>query len=248
MHMLHDLKLLLEIQELDVEIIELNNQLAKYPVIWEEVKQQVAKDKETHERALKAHERHERERRRIEQKIRMFSEDLRRSQTKQQTVKTSKEYEALAKQIDTLKQKLSQLEEQGLELINKDEEVVNAIESTKDSYEKAQEFYKTEKERIRGQFNEKKTRIAELEKEKERLMGRVADKIASMYNRLTRQHPGSAAVPVRSGSCSGCHFGLLPNDLVKLHRGDSVIHCPNCNRILTEDEDYVPEEQEVSTG
>ncbi len=240
--MLPEVKTLLEIQILDQEVLELQDQVAKYPTIWEEVKQRAAKKKEAYDQAVKNRERHQKDRRRVEQNLRMYSEELRRSQTRHGVVKTAKEYEAINKQIESVKEKISDLETQGMQLIEKDADVEKAVEDTLAEFKKVEDFYKTEKERIRVQFKEKKARIAELEAEKDKIRGKADDRILSTYDRILKRHPGTVIAPVRSGSCSGCHFGLLPNDLVLVHKSEKVVHCPNCGRILSEDEDYVPEE------
>ena len=244
--MLPDIERLLEIQELDKEEIELNQQLARYPLIWEDVKSRLAKRKQDAERAEKNKERHFKERKRIEQKIRIYSEDLRRFQAQQSSVRTNREAEALRKQVDVTKEKISQLEEQGLALLNKDEQVERDVVESAQELSKAEEFYRSEKGRIREQFNEKKASIAELKSAREKLVPHVSEQIYAIYDKVSRQHPGSAIVPVRSESCSGCHYGLLKNVLVELHRGETVVICPNCGRILAYDEDYVPEEHSAT--
>lgn len=241
--MLPEVRTLLDVQEIDKEILELTQQLNRYPVIWEEVKQKLAKRKEGLDRAEKNLDRHQKERRRIEQKLRIMSDDLRRLQTQQNALKTAREYDALNKQSEALKQKMAQLEEQGLDLINKDPATEAAVKDAGVEVTKAEELYKSEKVRIREQFNEKKARVAELEIAKKRVLAAAPPEAITLYERILKRHPGSAIAPVRSGSCAGCHFGLLPNDLVRLHREEKIVTCPNCDRILSEDENYVPAEQ-----
>ncbi len=244
--MLPEVRLLLDIQEIDKEILELKDQLANYPTIWEGIKKQTAKRKDSHDKALKAKERNQKDRKRVEQKIRLFSDDLKRSQTQAATVKTTKEYEATNKQTEALKAKLAALEEQGLELIEKEPELDAELKETEKEFLEAKDLYDSEKTRIREQFNEKKSRVDELESEKAKMIAKIPQKALGAYDRLFKRHPGSVIVHVQSGSCGGCHFGLLPNDLVQVHRQERVVHCPNCGRILSEDVDYVPEEEEAS--
>lgn len=245
--MLPDVQVLLDIQELDKEALELNGQLAKYPVIWEEVKTKLAKKKAAVEQAIEEREKHVRERRKVEQKIRLFSDDMRRFQSQQATVKTAKEYEAINKQMEQVKLKISQLEEQGLLLIGRDEQVEVDIKTAEEELKKVEALYATEKERIRVQFNDKKNRVAKLESEKKQQIGRVSGEMYTIYERINRRHPGSAIVVVRSGSCTGCHFGLLPNVLVDVHRGEKAVSCPNCGRMLSVDESFVPAEAAASS-
>lgn len=240
--MLADLKVLMDIQELDREVIELNGQIARYPVIWEDIKARLAKRKAGVGAAADNKDRHQKERKRVEQKIRLFMDDLRRFQSQQSTVKTAREYEALNKQVEGVKAKLTQLEEQAIQLMEKDEPLEKEVTGAEEELKKVEAFYIEEKTRIRGQFNEKKGRVAELEAERQSLLTRVEPEILAVYERINRRHPGSGVVGVRAGSCTGCHFQLLPNVLVDVHKGEKLTCCPNCDRILSADEDFVPQE------
>jgi uncharacterized protein len=241
--MLSDVKLLLEIQELDQEILEVNGQIALYPKIWEEVKQKIALKKQAYHQAESDLESHQKARRSVEQDIRLYSEELRRSQAQQRAIKTSKEFDAINKQIESLKAKMSELETAGLELIGKDEVIDANLKEASAELEEIQGVYLKEKERIRVQFNEKKTRINVLAKDKAKFVARVKGRSMIDYNRIFKRHPGTVTVPVRGGSCSGCHFGLVPNDLIQVHQLEKVVYCPNCGRILSHDEDYIPEDE-----
>jgi len=242
-----DVKVLLDVQELDKEAIELNSALAQYPAIWEETKKKLQAKRDGIQRAEANLDRHQKERKRIEQKLRLFSDDLRKFEQQRQAIKTPKEYEAINKQVEGVKAKITQLEEQNLSLISRDEEVQNGVGLAKEEADKFEAFAKQEKERIRVQFNDKKARIANLESEKARVVAKIDPEVFALYERINKRHPGSAIVPVRSSgegvmrhsSCTGCHFSLLPNVVVLVHRGETIVQCPNCGRILAYDEDYV---------
>ncbi len=241
--MLSEVRALLDVQELDKEVLELNAQLARYPVIWEEVKRKLAVSKAALAAANDARENQQKERKRLEQKLRLYSDELRRNQAQQAIIKTSKEYEAVNKQIEAVKAKISQLEEQGLALITDEPKVAEALVTATAEVARVEEQYRTEKERIRVQFNDKKSRVAEMEKSRKQLAAKLDPANFTNYERIFKRHPGSVVVPVRSGSCSGCHFGLLANVLVQVHRSDKPTLCPNCGRIISEDEDFQADQE-----
>jgi predicted nucleic acid-binding Zn-ribbon protein len=269
-----EIRLLLEVQALDQEAIELNSQLSRYPQIWDEVKKQLAEKKAAIEEAHKNHDRHQKERRRVEQKIRLFADDHRKYATQLNSLKTQREHEAVQRQIEQVKAKLTQLEEQGLELLESDERIEKAASIATEEYNKYEAFAKIEKERIRKQFNDKKARLADVENAKAKVVSKLSAELLVIYERITKRHPGTAVVAVRSapdagmpapkarrvskskagepvveapvantpvkpGSCGGCHFSLLPEILVQVRREDMVVTCPNCGRLLSEDENFV---------
>lgn len=231
------IRTLLEIQELDKEVLELNRQLGLYPQIWEDVKKKLTGRKEAAEAAEKALEKHHKERKRVEQKLRILADDHRKFETQQRAVKTNREYEAINKQIDGVRTRIAQLEEQGLALLSRDEEVEKAIGTTREEAKKYEQFALTEKDRIRVQFNEKKGRLKDVEEARKQVLGRVDADLLVVYERVSKRHPGSAVVPVLQKSCGGCHFAIPSDVLVKVHEQTTKAFCPNCSRILSEDED-----------
>ena len=52
------------------------------------------------------------------------------------------------------------------------------------------------------------------------------------YERLREQRRGIAVVEARDGSCLGCNMSIPPQLYNNLFRGDELITCPHCHRIL----------------
>jgi hypothetical protein len=60
--------------------------------------------------------------------------------------------------------------------------------------------------------------------------------LAAVYNRLAqRSRDGIAVAEVVNGSCSACFMSLRPQMQVEVKRGDQIITCESCTRIL-----YIP--------
>ncbi|MCA1557572.1 MAG: C4-type zinc ribbon domain-containing protein, partial [Acidobacteria bacterium] len=57
------------------------------------------------------------------------------------------------------------------------------------------------------------------------------------YKRIsTRIRDGVALAEARNNSCSACFMALRPQVMAEVRRGEEIIICENCNRILY----YVP--------
>src|SRR6185369_5505376 len=57
--------------------------------------------------------------------------------------------------------------------------------------------------------------------------------LASVYDRFaTRSKDGIAVAEVINGSCSACFMSLRPQMQLEVKRGDQIITCENCARIL----------------
>jgi predicted nucleic acid-binding Zn-ribbon protein len=238
--------LLLELQEVDQEIGQLQAQLNRYPVIWEEVKAELRKKTARVEEQRAMQERRHVERRKTEQDLRISSEKLRQYQSQQMLVKTGKELTAISGQIDTLKKTIARLEERGLQILEEDPQLAERIAAAEAELGVAKEHARTERERIRQQVAAKKDRIEFLRGERDKILPKLAQDALGLYERVRLRWPERPVVPVRNGSCTGCNFALLPNKLVDLHKNDALQVCDNCGRILSEDETYQPDQQQTA--
>jgi len=66
---------------------------------------------------------------------------------------------------------------------------------------------------------------AELEK-------RLNPKHRARFTRLLKSKGGCAVAPVAEGSCSLCHFAIRPHLQQRVRRGQELIACEHCHRIL----------------
>jgi predicted nucleic acid-binding Zn-ribbon protein len=63
--------------------------------------------------------------------------------------------------------------------------------------------------------------------------------MSALYNRISaRIRDRIAVAEARNGSCTACFMTLRPQMMAEVRRGDEIITCDNCNRILY----YVPTE------
>jgi hypothetical protein len=64
--------------------------------------------------------------------------------------------------------------------------------------------------------------------------------MGAVYNRISaRIRDGVAVAEARNNSCSACFMALRPQMMAEVRRGDEIIFCDNCNRILY----YAPTDQ-----
>lgn len=231
-----DVALLLEVQELDVEHLELQEHLNMYPGIWEEVKEDLRKKSAALEKCQAANQDHEKDRQQIERDLRASADTLKKYQAQQMLVKTSKELTAISTQIETLKSSIARLEERGVRLIDQDEAVRAALATAEEEFRQAKARAKTERERIRDQVASKKERMEAVEKARAGIAANIEREALVLYERIRQRWPKNPVVAVRNGSCTGCHYALLPNELVALHHEENIICCDTCSRILSHDE------------
>src|SRR5207237_9786497 len=75
--------------------------------------------------------------------------------------------------------------------------------------------------------------------EREQSIASLPVQMAALYKRISARIRDSIAVAeARNSSCSACFMSLRPQVMAEIRRGEEVITCDNCNRILY----YVPKD------
>ncbi|HEY6189338.1 MAG TPA: C4-type zinc ribbon domain-containing protein [Pyrinomonadaceae bacterium] len=147
------------------------------------------------------------------------------------------EYTAAIREADAARKHISQLETQILEKMETIEQSEGVLK------EREPEIVKLRAEmedRIKAFEEQARTQTEELAAqriERERLLATLPKQMSSLYNRISaRIRDGIAVAEARNGSCTACFMALRPQVMAEVRRGDEVIICDNCNRILY----YVP--------
>jgi predicted nucleic acid-binding Zn-ribbon protein len=70
-------------------------------------------------------------------------------------------------------------------------------------------------------------------RERERMFASLPPGVKNTYQRIVaRIRDGVAVAEARNGSCSACFMALRPQVMAEIRRGEEIILCDNCNRIL----------------
>lgn len=75
--------------------------------------------------------------------------------------------------------------------------------------------------------------------QKEKLVLGMSQKILSFYEKIRRWAKSSSVVPVRKHACYGCFMRLNDKVYADVVRGEEIVTCPHCGRIL-----YLEKEEE----
>ena len=155
----------------------------------------------------------------------------------------SKEYETAMRETDALQKQISALETQDLEKIEEIEGVEKELE------ERAEEINNLEANRDAAlkTFDEEiaknKKEFDSETKKRETVFVTLPTQLAGVYNRLAqRSRDGIAVAAVLKGACSACFMSLRPQMQVNVRKGDEIITCESCSRIL-----YIPTEAKTAT-
>jgi hypothetical protein len=77
-----------------------------------------------------------------------------------------------------------------------------------------------------------KKEIAEMMEERGRVAAQITPKVLTEYERIRKGRAGVAIAEAVNGRCSKCNIALRPQFLQELRRGDAIMICESCKRML----------------
>lgn len=155
-------------------------------------------------------------------------------------IQTQREYEALDKEIKDSGEKEQDLRRD----LQREEQMliemkVN-LEKDESMSSKQEEEVQKEQSRIKEAVQAKGKGLKTLEKKEKSITPGLDEEILFKFERIIKSKAGLGIVPIEHGVCSGCHMILTVQFVNDVHRGEGIMFCPNCSRILF----YQPEDLE----
>ena len=227
-----EIEQLTELQVIDLEIAKLDAEkdsklagLREREEIFEESESSIAKLQEKIEAA-------EQRRREIEGELADELGRLKERQSKMMQVQTNREYQSLLKEIEDGKKSNKEREEeivQLMEAIEADTKIIDEQTGSSEAEKKALSKSTKEAQKFASAI-EKKT--AGILKKRNSMAKKIKTPVLRKYDMLRERRNGKAIVPVTKGVCQGCFMSIPPQQFNDILRGDKMLNCPTCQRIL----------------
>jgi hypothetical protein len=181
------------------------------------------------------------EKRKIDQEIEELEGKMAKSKNKLANIKSNKEYTAALKEIDDLGREKNRLEERALEILEELEAInVQSAESKekKDSYRKE---YEEDQRALNIELDALKNDLQKFEDDRTDICKRIDEPLLRQYDSIRNHKEGVGVSAVIKGVCQACHMGIPPQKFNELMRGDKLMNCPHCMRLIYwgEDERYL---------
>ena len=178
-------------------------------------------------------------RRGFEQEVQDLENKIVKSNDKLSHIKSNKEYTAALKEIEDLKNIINQTEDKVIDLMEEIEEAEKTCLANKDKQKDLRKDFETKKQEVAIELESLEKELKNLESERGQLSQGVDQDLLKRYLFLRERKGGQAISPVIEGVCRTCHIGLPPQKYNELKRSETLLTCPNCQRMI-----YYVEEKE----
>lgn len=172
------------------------------------------------------------EKEKLEEGIATEQENISRSEMHQKEIKTQKEYQAVTREIATAKKLSAELEEQLLQKISQVDDLIGAIRGIEETLSALGQNITVQKGEVQDKIDRLEEAINREATAREAISKGLPTTMMRRYGILREQRRGVAVVEARDGSCLGCNMQLPPQLYNTLFRGEELITCPHCQRML----------------
>jgi predicted nucleic acid-binding Zn-ribbon protein len=147
-------------------------------------------------------------------------------------IKNPKELADLQSDIDQLKRHLSAVEDRDLEALAALEAAENEHRAAAAAAAAIESAWSEEQAALAERIKTLASEIEQYEAERAEQLGAVAPEMLRTYNHIRIAHQGRALAKLDRNLCTGCRISLPTNVVNKARTGNTLVQCPNCERIL----------------
>jgi len=234
------LETILELAKIDTEIDKLNARKKEQEEKLQAAEKALREAKDALEAAQKRKKEKAKVAYHIEHEIKQKEEELRQVKERLLSAKTNEEFRLLKEEEQRLRVEISEMEDKALEALDEEDEVESQIEEWEGRVRKAEEELRGCRKEVEAEIGRIERDEALMQEKRRQVKEGLPPHVLERYERVRRKVGGSPiaeADPVQQ-VCRGCQMQLTLQDIVEIRRGEQLIFCPYCNRIL-----YIPEEQ-----
>ena len=145
-------------------------------------------------------------------------------------IKNPKELTNLQHEVDGLRIRRNQLEDKALEIMDQVELSTASVATLSNELKTLEAEWHSQQQQLSANMEQLKTTLSDL-KHKQQLLSAKIDPQATEFYQELKKHKGQAVAKVEQGICRGCRISLPTTELQRA-RGDSLVQCSSCGRIL----------------
>jgi predicted nucleic acid-binding Zn-ribbon protein len=227
-----DLERLIRLQKLDQDAETRRRTLADLPAALQALDERINIRQQTLDAAKARLTENQASRRALDKDLAVVQGRLTKFKDQLMEVKTNKEYLAMQHEISMAQDGVRTFEDKILEVMMAADELDGEIKAADKAL--AEEKVKVNEERTtrQKQSTTMESEIAELTGARAKVVAEMSREAVALFDHVSRARKGHAMAEARDGHCTACHVRLRPQLFNEVRKGDKLIQCDSCTRIL----------------
>ena len=227
-----DIQHLIRLQQLDAQIESSRRRIAEIPAIQQAMDERLAGQTAAVDAVKQRLAASQAERKTIENEVASIQTRLSKYKGQLLELKTNKEYQTMQHEIATAEAAIRSHEDRILDYMETGETLTRElkaaeVELTRQRAEIATERKALDAEAATLQATSEQTVTARTDVAKQ-----LTPAALKLFEYVAAGRKGIAVAEARDGSCTVCHVRMRPQMFNEVRRGDSLIQCESCSRIL----------------
>ncbi len=168
---------------------------------------------------------------------------LRVAQQKLMQVSNQREYSAVLMEIDTLKAGLAALEQRAIQTDEEIEQLAGPAAEADAQVEAERAKFDEEKRKLAEDIARNADYLAQLRAQQDEIARDLPPEMLRRFESVAKARGGVAVARIEKESCAACHVRLRPQVINLVRRGEEVVSCDSCRRML-----YVDDNEGADAG
>ncbi len=167
-----------------------------------------------------------------EAKIEKAEGEIERLEVEMNTTKNQSRYDAMAESIRSHEADIQKWEDEELEALNRLDELSEQREGVKEDIQRLENELEETRNRVEDERQRYDEKIEELKQRRKDIRSEVDDEALDAYDRLARGSDEQALAQVKNRLCMGCFTTITKQQENELLRGNELVFCQSCGKIL----------------
>jgi hypothetical protein len=231
--MLQELALALRLQALDRKIASLETEIATLPRHIAAIEKKL----ESHARRLEADRAalaaNQRDRKKLEGDIQVHNQKVSKLKDQMLGAKNNEQYKAFQNEIAFAEAEVRKSEDKILDLMEQSEPLEKNVKTAEDELKQEQRHVEREKAHARERTGVDQEELIARQEDRKGIVAQMAPAFYREYERVRKKTKNTPIADATEGRCDACQISLRPQFFQDLRRGDRVMFCESCGRILT---------------
>ncbi len=227
-----DLEQVTRLQALDLKIADLQREVAALPKHIAEIEKALEshlRRLETDRAALTANQK---ERKRLEDDSKVHEQKISKLKDQMLLAKTNEQYRAFQHEIEYAEKEIRKAEDRILDLMQESEPLDANVKKAEVALKEEKQQVESEKVIARERTAVDEQELAVLMASRKEIVARVKPHVYLAYQRISKRWHGIAVAECVDGRCGACQIALRPQFYQDLRRGDEIMFCESCGRII----------------
>ena len=229
---LETLKALNELQRIDIRIRDLEKDREQIPARMKEIDTSLAEKRDSLTAEKNQLDEAELNRRMLESDLRAEKDKIKKWESRLNEIKSNRDYQALSREIEAARKANLGIEDEILRKMQDIEEFKTNIAQQEEDLASLEKSLLQERGELQRKLDSLNADIDAEGSGRAAAQSKVANRWYRQYDTIRKRRDGLAVVPVLDEHCQGCHMGIPPQLYNVVLKGEEIVTCPFCHRIL----------------